>query len=291
MKKTFSLILALIMILSLAACGSEDVPEAGLQQQVAALEAENAELKNQIEVLTRQLESLQTAVLKDWSLKALASSDRTAATITFMGVPASLSDGDTATLVVTLNGLEAESIPCTLEGERFSATVELPAADGYGYYCLLGSPNGTQQNIPLITSDNGGNQDLVNLATSLNAFCHLFVESWEHANDKLTLVTAYVQAQMSAISTGGNADTAVKAELVFLHNGQELERKEVPLEAGENEGSYEMTVSNLSFALPKLEEDHQLDLLLVITLSSGGTIEYNGCSWYLVDGELNPIMG
>ncbi len=294
MKKNLSLILAVILALALvlSACGKEEpVPDAGLEQQLAALQAENTELKNQIEVLTQQLGSLQTAVLKDWSLKALASADRTTATVTFMGVPASLSDGDSATLIVTLNGLEAESIPCYLEEGRYSATVELPAADGYGYHCLLVSANGMQQNIPLVTSETGANQDLVNLGTSLSAYCSLFVEDWTSDDSKLTLLSGYVHAQMPAISTGGDADTATKAELVFLHNGKEIQRKELVLEDGEALGTYEMAVTDVSFDLPELDDDHQLDLSLVVTLSSGGTISYDGCSWFMVDGELNPVMG
>ncbi len=284
-----ALVLALVM--SLSACGSEPAPQAGLEQQVEALEKENAELKNQIELLSRQLQDLQTAVLKDWSLKALASSDRSFATVTFMGQPAAVADGESAILVITLNGLEAESVPCVLEENRYTATVELPAADGYGYNCLLISANGTQQMIPLVTADNGMDDTLVNLGTSLNAYCNLFVEDWNYAGGKLTIASGFAQAQMPVISAGGDEETPVKAELVLLHNGTEVERSALELADGEAEGVYETAISDISFTAPKLEDDHQLDVILVVTLSSGGTIEYNGCSFYVIDGTLNPVMG
>ena len=96
---------------------------------------------------------------------------------------------------------------------------------------------------------------------------------------------------MNIISTGGDNVTPSSATLVFLHNGQELERKELTLDTGEGEGSYEATISGLAFSTPKLEEDHQLDLELVITLSDGSSLSYDGCSWFVTDGNLNPVMG
>ena len=283
--------LVLVFTMVMAGCGSKtgdaDTPE----QQIAALEQENELLRAQIETLTRQLESLQSAILTDWSLNALATSDRTAATITFTAVPASESEGQTLSRIVNLNGLEAESVPCTMDGSRYTATVELPAADGYSFYCLLTGPTGTTQQIPLITPDDPGDGSLVNLGSSLSAYCSLFVDKWDYSDGKLTLENAYVQAQMPIISTGGDNVTPSSATLVFLHNGQELERKELTLDAGEGEGSYEATISGLAFSTPKLEEDHQLDLELVITLSDGSSLSYDGCSWFVTDGSLNPVMG
>ena len=72
------LVLALCAALALAAC-SKDEPaaEGSLEQQIAALTQENAALKEQVEVLTRQLESIQNAVLVSWDLNATASADST----------------------------------------------------------------------------------------------------------------------------------------------------------------------------------------------------------------------
>ena len=131
----------------------------------------------------------------------------------------------------------------------------------------------------------------MNLGSSLSAYCNLFVDQWNSKDGKLTLENAFVQAQMPVISTGGDNVTPSSAVLVFLHNNQELERKEITLEAGEGEGSFEASISGVSFTLPQLEEDHQLDLELVITLSDGSTLSYNGCSWLMSNGELNPVMG
>lgn len=284
-----ALVLAVTMLL--AACGSKTTDENSPEQQIAILKQENDQLRGQIEILTRQLESLQSAILTDWSLNPLATPDRSAATITFTAVPATEAEGQTLSLIITLNGLEAESVPCTNDGSRYTATVELPAADGYSYYCLITGATGTQQQIPLITPDNPGDGRLMNLASSMSAYCSLFVNDWNYADGKLTLSNAFAQAQMPMVSGGGDHITPTSASLVFLHNGQELERKEITLEAGEGEGSYELALPTVSFSVPTLEEDHQLDVQLVVSLSDGSPLTFNGCSWYVSDGQLNPVMG
>lgn len=296
MKRKNILSLAALMIavcMVLCSCGSKPDPAiANYEQQIAALQQENEALKNQVEVLTNQLQSVQTAVLTDWTLTAKASADRDFAIIEFSAVPANLADGQTLNLIVTLNGFEAESIQCQPEGERYTATLELPAADGYSYYCLLMDPESNQQQqIPLVTLENGVNDSLVNLDTSLNAYCNLFIESWKAAGGKLTVEAGFAQAQLPTISTGGEDVSISKCELVFLHNGEVLGREALTLSEGESENSYESAVSGISFELPKLEEDHQFDLQLVVALSDGSEVVYNGCSWYVTGGELNPVMG
>lgn len=293
-RKNLVSVAALILAAALifAGCGAAaETSEDDLLQRIATLEQENETLKNQVEVLTAQLESIQSAVLTDWTLKAVASEDRGSAVVSFTAVPATQSEGQTVSLIVTLNGFEAESVQCAPDGERYLATLELPAIDGYSYFCLITSDSGNQQQIPLVTPDNGVNDALVNLSTSLNAYCNLFVESWKVSDSKLIVESGYIQAQMPMISTGGENVTATKAELVFLQNGEELERAAVTLADSEAEGAYEAAVENAEFTLPKLEDDHQLDLVLEVQLSDGSTITFNGCSWYVNSGELNPVMG
>jgi len=293
-KNRFTAIAAVLMafMMLFCACGAEEGPTAeDYQQQIAALQQENEQLKNEIQVLTRQLETFQSAVLTDWSLKAKALADRSAATVTFTAVPAAQQEGQQVSLIVELNGLVAEMVQCAPDENRFYATVELPAADGYAYYCLITGSGGTQQQIPLITPTNGGDSTLINLATSLNAYCNLFVEDWDYSGKTITLHSGFAQAQMPIISTGGDGIIAQQADLVFLHNGEEVSRFQLFLTEGEAEGSYEAALSGQAFEVPQLEDDHQLDLALEITLSDGSTITSTGCSWFYSDGKLNPVMG
>ena len=64
-----------------------------------------------------------------------------------------------------------------------------------------------------------------------------------------------------------------------------------PLTAGEAEGTIEGTVNAISFTTPKLEDDHQLDLVLEIFITGGEPLTNNSCSWYYIDGGLTMVVG
>jgi len=290
-KKTVSSVLALIVVAAMMLCGCGKADVEAYEQQIAALQQENAALKDQVQVLTRQLENIQSAVLTDWSLTALASAERNSATLTFTAVPASRPEGQTVYFVVRLNDFEAESIQCTPEEDRYTATVTLPAADGYSYFCLITSPSGIQQEIPLVTLDTGNDAHLINLSASLTGYGNLIVEEWEAKDEKLTIKTGYVQAQLPLISTGGDDVKLKGAALVLMLNGEEVERREITLSAGEGENTYEAVVSGEVFDIPEMEDDHQLDLVLEINLSSGDPLTNSSCSWYYINGELTMVVG
>ena len=178
MKKKLSALLALLLcaMLVLSACSKDGSADATLEQQIAALTQENTALKEQIDVLTRQLESIQNAVLTDWDLTATATADRNDAVITFSAVPAVAPEGQTVSLVVLLNG-------------------------------------------------------------------------------------------------------------------EEVSRQDLTLTAGEADGTFEAPISAVTFTTPALEDDHQLDLVLEITLSAGDPLTNNSCSWYYIDGGLTMVVG
>lgn len=292
MMKKFSALLALMLcaLLVLSACQKE-APATDYEQQIAALTQENAALKEQIDVLTRQLGAIQNAVLTDWDLTATASSDRSSAVLSFSAVPAVAPEGQTVSLVVLLNGFEAESVQCAPQDGTYYGTLTLPAADGYSYYCLITNPDGASQQIPLITEDNSEDRALIDLSASLYGYCHLMVEDWMFEDSTLTVNSGYFQAMLPMLSQNGDAVTAQKAELVLLHNGQEVSRQEISLTAGEAEGTYESPISAITFSVPALEDDHQLDLVLEITLSAGDPLTNNSCSWYYIDGGLTMVVG
>ena len=292
MKKKLSALLALMLcaLLALSACQKE-APTNDYEQQIAALTQENAALKEQIDVLTRQLESIQNAVLTDWDLSATASSDRNSAVLSFSAVPAVAPEGQTVSLVVLLNGFEAESVQCAAQDGTYYGTLTLPAADGYSYYCLITNPNGAQQQIPLITEENSEDRTLIDLSASLYGYCHLMVEDWSFEGTTLTVNSAFFQAKLPMLSQNGSAVTAQKAELVLLHNGKEVSRQALTLAAGEAEGTFESQISAITFTTPALDDDHQLDLVLEITLSAGDPLTNNSCSWYYIDGGLTMVVG
>lgn len=279
-----------IVALSAAGCGA-DPAVTDYSEQIAQLEQDYAALQSQIDGLSARLEALESTGLKGWSLTAAAWSSSNGATVTLTAEPAAFQEGQTAALSVRLNGLEAENVPCTWDGTAYTATVDLNAADGYSYYCILTAPDGAREQIALNTPENPVDDTLVYLETSLSSYCNMFVEDWEAEDGKLAVTSGYIQVQTPRISTDGKAAAYTRAELCFQLNGQEIDRQAITLPEGEGGGSYELALTGISFPIPELEDDYQLDLWLEVTLSNGETITCNGGSWYYFGGELNLIVG
>lgn len=295
MKKFFSAALLILMIAALtvsaAGCSAEPADD-GSAQRIAQLEQENAALQAQIDELTVELDRMQQkAALQDWSLNAAAWSDGNGATVTFTASPIAYVEGMRAALSVRMGDLEAESTNCVWDGAAFSGSVELSAADGYSYYCVLTNPDGSQDEIELNSPEKTIDEMLVYLGSSLTAYANLVVEDWEASDSALTVKAGYIQAQMPRLTFNNMSAGISKAELVLHLNGEEVSRQEVTLEAGEGEGSFEAALSGTSFTMPAMEDDYQLDLWLEVALNTGSTISANGGSWYNNSGELQLVVG
>ncbi len=289
MKNTlFSKILLILMTLSLAftlaACGTEAA--AGVDP--GELEA----LRRQVEALSDRVAALeQRSGLAGWSLEADPWANGGGAAVRFSATPVNPSNGQTAALVVRLEDQEVASLDCVWDGTSFLATAELEAADGYSYYCLLTSPDGTREQLALNTPENPVDDTLVYLRTSLIAYGNLVVESWHDAGGKLTISSGYAQVQMPRLASGGGEITYTSADLVLRRNGQELGRHSLDLPAGEGRGSYEAVLTDVAFDMPDMAEADQLELWLEVTLSTGAEVLASGGSWSYFDGELVLAVG
>ena len=295
-KNLFSTVLLLLMaavlMISVTGCKEEEADDR--DAIITQLQEENAALKAQVEALTTEIETMkQRAALQRWELTADVWSDGNGATVTFTAIPVSYAPGQTAALSVRMGDLEAESAVCLWneEAEAFVGSVELSAADGYSYYCILTSADGSQDEIVLDTPENPRNENLVFLGTSLTTYANLVVDNWETANNMLNVATGFIQVQTPRLSTDGSTVTLTTAELVFKLNGEELERRAVTLPQGEATGSYELALENTAFTMPKMEDDYQLDLWLEVALSNGNSISVCGGSWYYNSGELLLVVG
>lgn len=295
-KNLFSTLLLLLLVAALmvgiTGCKEEEADDR--DTTIAQLQEENAALKAQVESLTNEIETMkQRAALQRWDLTADVWSDGNGATVTFTAVPVSYAPGQAAALSVRMGELEAESAVCLWDSEKeaFVGSVELSAVDGYSYYCILTSADGSQDEIVLDTPENPRNENLVFLGTSLTTYANLIVEKWETANDMLNVSTGYIQVQTPRLSADGSTITPATTELVFKLNGEELERRAVTVPQGEAAGSYELALENAAFKMPAMEDDYQLDLWLEVTLSNGNTISVCGGSWYYNSGELLLVVG
>ena len=122
-----------------------------------------------------------------------------------------------------------------------------------------------------------------------NSYCNLIIDHWESDDENLNIVTAYAQA---VIASDAPAATAESARLVLKLNGEELmSAAEITLMPGESSESLEADIKNISFSIPKLSAQDELELWLQVTLPGNLTLSGYGASWYREGGVLRLITG
>lgn len=273
--------LAAMVVMSLAGCGGN-----GDNAQLIA------ELQVQIDELNARVEALEMrSGLKSWNLTAAAWSSSNGATVTLTAQPAAYREGQSMEFMALLDGAQADSVSCSWDGESYTAQLDLNAADGYGYYCVITAPDGTREQVALSTPENPVIDTVVNLSTALSSYCNMIVDTWGCSGDQLTITAGYVQVQLPRIARDGGNPTISTAELVLKKAGEELSRQALTIPEGEGENSYELVLSDSSFSVPEMQDDQQLDLYLEVILSDGQVLSTAGCSWYYNAGELFLAVG
>lgn len=286
MKKIISVLLVAVLLLSVTGCGNDR------DDYISQLEQENAQLRSQIEDLAAQLDALgYSSSFSSWTLNASARKDLSGAEVSLTATPMNYEDGQSAVLVVRLDGQEMTRVNCDWDGKTYTAAVDLTAADGYGYYCILTAADGSEEEILLNSPESPVIDTLVYMETALSAYANIFVTAWENTDNQLSITSGYIQVQTPRISTSGTSMTLDKAELVFQLNGKELERQEVTLPEGEGLGSYELAFADIAVSLPGVAEGDQLDLWLEVELSDSQNLTASGGSWYCIGGQLELTAG
>lgn len=272
--------------LVLTGCGKSKT-----QQELERLQEENAALRAQVDSLRSQLTVGDYPQLDSWALDAYALNGSDPVSIHFTAVPTAYEQGQTASLLVTLNGSEEVVVPCNWDGSVQSAFVTLLPQDGYGYYYVLTEPTGSQVQIPLSTPENPVKPSLTFLATSLANFCNLFLDDWSADAESITIRQGTVLVQLPLISDGGDRLTCTEAELVMELNGEEIQKWPIPLMEGETAGSFTADLSGTILKIPAIHRDDQLDLLLYAPISDGRILTSEGGSWFFNGESLDLVVG
>ena len=282
-KNILSMVLVIVMVAAMMLC----ITGCGDSQ----LKEENAQLKAQVEELTARLAAYENKpALAEYTLTGSAWSSNNGATVTMTAVPTFHDDSHTAALSVQLNGIEEEFVPCEWNGTAYTATVDLNAANGYGYYFIITAADGSPTRMELNTPNNITDDTLVYMETALSAYANMVIESWEEKDGKLIVNSGFVQVQMPRLTANGDSGYA-GSQLVLKCNGEEVDRKAIDLPQGEAVGSYEAAVTNQQFTVPEIEADSILELWLEVTLSNGQTVENCACTWSYMDGTMMPSVG
>lgn len=284
-RRIVSLLLVLAMVLCLAACGGD-------ADRIAELEAENEALKAQVEALTAQLDSAANPVgLTEWHFDAHAWSGNNGANITFTGTPESYAEGQTAALKITLEGEQVDSIDCQWDGTVYTATTDLNAADGYCYYCVITDPYGNASEVELNTPKNPTNEALINIETALTSYCGMMVEDSKLEGNTLTITAGYAQVQLPLIGKSDAQVTITGAELILEAEGQEIDRATLSMQQGDTATGYSAEVIGITFTVPAMEDDQQLELRMEVTLSDGQILTTRGGNWFANGGDLFLVVG
>ena len=277
MKRLSILALVLALALMLCACGSEKTPETTVP--ATTVPAETA------------APAPVVLALSDWSMSATTWSSPNGATIHISATPESYADGLIAAFEVRLNGEDISVIPCEWDGTVFTASADLNAADGYSYYVVLTAADGSTEEIAVNTASQPTVAAFVNMETALASYCSVTVEESSFEASQLTLVNGNVQVQAPTITNDNEVITCAKAELVLLFNGDTLDTEELTLTETETAGLFEAQLQNITFGVPEMEDDQQLDLYLNVTLSNDQVLTAFGGNWFYNNQGLLPVVG
>ncbi len=279
MKRMSILAVILVLALALSACGSSKTPETTAATVAATVPTET------------EAAAPVVLALADCSMSATTWSSPNGATIHVSAAPEVYADGLIAAFEVRLGGEDVAVIPCEWDGTVFTASADLNAADGYSYYVVLTAPDGTSEEFGVNTVSQPTVEAFVNMETALKSYCSITVEESTFEGGKLTLTKGNVQVQAPTITNNNEVITCAKAELVLLFNGETLGTEAVTLSETDTAGLFEGQLQDVTFDIPEMEDDQQLDLMLNVTLSNDQVLTAFGGNWFYNAEGLLPVVG
>lgn len=281
-NNTFTAILAVMLAVALmfsfTACGSKEAPETAAPTEATAAKP-------------LPTVSGQTGELSSFTMTATAWSSSNGATITFTATPENHEDGQSAIFLARLDGEEADRITCDFDGTVYTAELDLNAADGYFYYCVLVAPDGTEKEVDINTPDNMASPELINLATALETFCTMTLNESKAEGDSLSITDGYFQVQLPLVTRTGEPVTIASVNLYLKSGETEIASQALDIPAEVSDLFCQGKLTGISFEIPEMEDDQQLVLMLDVVLSDGQVLTTTGGNWHYAGGELLGVVG
>lgn len=111
----------------------------------------------------------------------------------------------------------------------------------------------------------------------------LDIDGW-NAQDGTLTVTGFVHVGMFS-------DTLASAHLELRKGDEVLQTLPLELKEGEAEDVYEAELTGVSFRIPALSANEELQLWLVVQPENSSSVSSFGAGWYQADGQLMLITG
>ena len=279
-KKILSALLAIVMVLSLSACGKKEDSGTPAKDEPAAQTAASAE------------SSARALSLTEVSFSVTTWSSPNGATVNLTAVPTEHAKGDSAEFVVRLDDDTVASVPCEWKDNAYTASAELNGADGYGYYVMVTGKDGSFAEVPVNTPEEPVDEALVNLGSSLRSYCSLTLNDASLEGDNLTILSGYALVQAPRITENNDNIACAQANLVLTLDGEEIASTALTMAPGETERSYDASITDMSFTVPgDIADGQQLVLRLDAVLTNGQTLTAQGGSWTAENGTVANAVG
>ncbi len=294
MKKNIISIIALLcsvlaLLLAFFAIQSVNTIRADYNARLLALEAKNAILQENL-TNTPGSQGSVTLVLENWSLTPKAWAQDKGADVTLSAQPEHYDEKLTVAFLVQLGGNTVASAPCQWDGTAYTATVSLPAANGYSYYLEL--VNGVDRTMmQLSTAEEPNEPYCVYLEDSLSTYASLMISDFATEDGQLALTGGFAEVQMPMLTPSGAVPTVMSARLVLRLDEAEAASGNVTMEPGEADGVYVADVDGIRFDIPELTVEQELSLWLEVELSDGTVAQGYGVSWFSDGQELYLVTG
>lgn len=265
-----------------------------LRSQINNLSAHYSSINDQLGNVSDRLEEMAAGerLLSEYQLEAEPLPDWSGAIVHFTAIPRNTQTGDQAWLSVRLDRQEVASAMCKVDGAAYTASVELPAANGYSYYFQVIHTGGDSsleglENVDVTCHD-------LHYALRGAAYGEAHLYEWE---DGMLRMDVSVDRSDPYLAPAGEKPQWTQMDLVLLRNGREIDRVSVlelfsdEIAYGEDDTVIEAYPNYVAFMyqqeLPDLTEKDELIMQLEYRYGAQGEVtQQMFLVLYLENGEL-----